>query len=493
MLDAAIGGVDLSVVVPVYGCGGCLGALHVRLTTSVSQITDRHELVLVDETCVDDGWSVLQRLTRADARVRALRLSRNFGQDAAITAGLAEARGAWVVIMYCDLQDAPADIPRLWTAAHEGYDVVRIVGRGRRHAPLKRRGSHLYRRLTFETNTRADYSTLSLMSRRVVSADLSLRDQDREYMIALDWLGFNAVAIEIAHAHRHAGKSTYTVGLLFRVAPNGVFFRSTLMLRLVVLAGSSVALIGLAAAAFEIVDYLAGPNKAVPGYTSLAVLRLVLAGIIIISIGVVGQYVGRVFPQVKDRPLYVIDSRAEGPGGDDLVLTGGEHNYLLATPVDRERRDRHVGIASPQSVERALIALLVAAGTDVNRSPRERGDQRDRAAGQVADRLGYHDVQPGGGEHPLDDLAGIGKEVIQAGLHDHDIGLGQIWGRRQIAHECLRTESAHAGDEPLVHVDPRLVVVPGADDARRAPPGPGHSFEHRGAAGTHSAARRRPP
>jgi polyisoprenyl-phosphate glycosyltransferase len=316
------GACELSVVVPVYGCGDCLVALHDRLTCSVATITDRYELVFVDDRSLDDGWGVLQRLARSDGHVRALRLSRNFGQDAAITAGLSEARGSWVVVMDCDLQEAPEDIPRLWTAAQEGYDVVRTVRRGRRHAPLKRWGSHLYRRLTFETETRADYSTLSLISRRVVDAYMSLQDQDREYMITLDWLGFSAIAIDIAHADRHAGKSTYTVGRLFRVALNGMFFRSTLLLRLVILAGFAIALVGLAIAAFEIIDYLAGPNQTVPGYTSLAVLLLVLAGVIIISIGVVGLYVGRTFQQVKNRPLFVIDSRAEGPDAPGSLVTG---------------------------------------------------------------------------------------------------------------------------------------------------------------------------
>jgi glycosyltransferase involved in cell wall biosynthesis len=315
---------ELSVVVPVYGCGDCLVALHDRLTHSLATITDRYELVFVDDRSLDDGWSVLQRLARSDGRVRAVRLSRNFGQDAAITAGLSEARGSWVVVMDCDLQEAPEDIPRLWTAAQDGYDVVRTIRRGRRHAPLKRWGSRLYRRLTFETDTRADYSTLSLISRRVVDAYLSLQDQDREYMIALDWLGFSATAIEIAHARRHAGKSTYTLGRLFRVALNGMFFRSTLMLRLVILAGFVIALIGLGIAAFEIADYFAGPNQTVPGYTSLAVLVLVVGGVIIISVGVVGLYVGRIFQQVKNRPLFVIDSRAEGPDLSGSVVTGDQ-------------------------------------------------------------------------------------------------------------------------------------------------------------------------
>ncbi len=304
---------ELSIVIPVYACAGCLVVLHERLTRSVAEITDRYELVFVDDRSLDDGWGVLQRLARTDGHLRALRLSRNFGQHAAITAGLSQARGRWAVVMDCDLQEAPEDIPRLWAAAGEGYDVVRTIRRGRRHPPLKRLASRVYRRLTLETDTRADYSSLSLISRRVIDAFLRLRDQDREYMIALDWLGFDATTIEIAHADRHDGKSGYTLRQLVKVALDGMFFRSTVLLRVVVLVGFVVALTGLGLAAFEIADYFIEPDSSVPGYTSLAVLLLVLAGFIISSVGVVGLYVGRIFEQVKDRPLFVIDAHAEGP------------------------------------------------------------------------------------------------------------------------------------------------------------------------------------
>ncbi len=315
MTEAAAGPgeIQLSVVVPVYACAGCLPALHERLTRSISQITGSYELVLVDDRSRDDGWSVLQRIARADGRVRAFRLSRNFGQHAAITAGLSEARGRWAVVMDCDLQEAPEDIPRLWAAAGEGYDVVRTVRRGRRHPPLKRWASRVYRRLTLETDTPPDYSTLSLISRPVIDAFLRLHDQDREYMIALDWLGFDATTIEIDHADRHEGRSAYTVSRLVKVALDGMFFRSTVLLRVVVLVGFVVALVGIVVAGLEVVDYFAERNSTVPGYTSLAVLLLVLAGFIIVSIGVVGLYVGRIFEQVKNRPLFLIDARAEGP------------------------------------------------------------------------------------------------------------------------------------------------------------------------------------
>jgi polyisoprenyl-phosphate glycosyltransferase len=321
--------IELSVVVPVYGCADCLLALHDRLTTSVAQITGRYELVFIDDRSVDDGWAVLQRLAVRDPHVRAFRLSRNFGQDAAITAGLGQARGAWAVVMDCDLQEAPEDIPRMWAAAGEGYDIVRTVRRGWRHSAFRRATSRLYRRLTLETDMRPDYSNLSLLSRRVIDAFLRLRDRDREYMIALDWLGFDSTAIEIEHHERHAGESGYTFERLVRVALDGMFFRSTVLLRLVVLIGFVIALVGIVVAAFEIADYFLEPHKTVPGYTSLAVLLLLLAGVIIASVGVVGLYVGRIFEQVKDRPLYLIDEQADGP---EQGLERAEVAEALQTP-----------------------------------------------------------------------------------------------------------------------------------------------------------------
>jgi dolichol-phosphate mannosyltransferase len=310
--------VQLSVVVPVYGCAGCLQALHERLTGSIAQVTDSYELVFVDDRSVDGGWEVLQRIARGDVHVRAYRLSRNFGQDAAITAGLANARGDWAVVMDCDLQEAPEDIPRLWAAAREGYAIVRTIRRGWRHSAFRRWSSRLYRRLTLETDTRPDHSNLSLISRPVIDAFLRLRDRDREFMIALDWLGFDSTSIEIEHHDRHDGESGYTLQRLVRVALDGMFFRSTVLLRLVVLVGFLVALVGIVLAAFEVVDYFLEPSKTVPGYTSLAVLLLVLAGFIICSVGVVGLYVGRIFEQVKDRPLYLIDAEAERAAAESV-------------------------------------------------------------------------------------------------------------------------------------------------------------------------------
>lgn len=315
----------LSVVVPVYSCARCLSALHERVAQSVSELTDDYELILVDDRSLDGAWDVIRGLARQDPHVRGFRLSRNFGQHAAITAGLSRARGRWAVVMDCDLQEAPEDIPRLFAAAGEGYDVVRTIRRGRRHSRPKRWASRIYRRLTLETDVRPDYSTLSLISRRVIDAFLTLRDRDREYMTALDWLGFESTAIEIEHADRHdGGKSGYTFERLIRVALEGMFFQSTALLKVVVLAGFLIAITGVGLSVFVVIDHFAeSPANRVPGYTSLAVLLIMLAGFIIVSVGVVGLYVARIFEQVKGRPLYLIDAE----------VSGGEERDVQPTPT----------------------------------------------------------------------------------------------------------------------------------------------------------------
>ncbi|MBV9310913.1 MAG: glycosyltransferase family 2 protein, partial [Solirubrobacterales bacterium] len=283
------------------------------LTKSVAAVTSSYEFVFVDDRSVDGAWHVLQRLARDDFHVRAYRLSRNFGQDAAITAGFGQARGRWTVVMDCDLQEAPEEIPRLWAAAGEGYDVVRTIRRGWQHSPFRRWTSRLYRAMLRGGGPRSQYSNMSLLSRRVVDAFLRLRDRDREYTVALNWLGFDSTAIEIDLHQRHAGESGYTLQRLFKVAVDGVFFRTTVLLRVVVASGFLIAGAGVVLAIFQVIDYFAEKQKSVPGYTSLAVLLLVLAGFIIVSIGVVGLYVGRIFEQVKERPLFLIDAEAEGP------------------------------------------------------------------------------------------------------------------------------------------------------------------------------------
>ncbi|MEA2150427.1 MAG: polyisoprenyl-phosphate glycosyltransferase, partial [Solirubrobacteraceae bacterium] len=175
--------IELSVVIPVYNCAGCLEELHARLTASLREVTPDYEIVLVDDRSTDAAWEILRRLAREDPRLRIVRLSRNFGQHAAITAGLARSTGAWTVVMDCDLQEPPEEIPRLYAKAQEGYEIVRATREGRRHSAFRRVSATLYRRMLSEREGEIEFSTLSIISRKVVDTFLLLRDRDREYQL----------------------------------------------------------------------------------------------------------------------------------------------------------------------------------------------------------------------------------------------------------------------------------------------------------------------
>jgi dolichol-phosphate mannosyltransferase len=305
---------EISVVIPVYNCAGCLHALHARLTASLVQITPDYEIVLVDDRSRDGAWEILAELARADPHLKVVRLSRNFGQHAAITAGLTRARGAWTVVMDCDLQEPPEEIPQLYAKAHEGYDIVRAVREGRRHSAFRRMSATLYRRMLSEREGEIEFSTLSIISRKVVDAFLELRDRDREYQLVLDWLGFSQATISFAHAEREGDSpSAYGLRQLAKVALDGMFFRTTVLLRWIVFLGFVVAAAGGLLGVYAV--YARYVEDSPPGYTSIVVLLVLLSGFIIISLGVVGLYVGRIFDQVKGRPLFVVDEQIDGDRG----------------------------------------------------------------------------------------------------------------------------------------------------------------------------------
>ena len=300
--------IELSVVVPVYGCRDCLALLHERVTAAVRTITDSYEIVLVDDCDRQNSWEVVAALGREDPHVSAYRLSRNFGQHAAITAGLAQARGRWAVVMDCDLQDPPEQIPLLYRTALEGNDVVlaRRIRKG--HSAFRRWASHAYFGLMrIVANARLDgqFGTFSIISRKVIDAFLRFQDQDRHYLFIINWLGFRASTIEFEHGSRAAGESSYTLGALIRHAIEGMFFQTTVLLRWIVYVGFYVSAAGLLLALWYVYQYLV--HGLMPGFTSLAVLILLIGGFIIMSTGVAGLYIGKVFDQVKNRPLYLID------------------------------------------------------------------------------------------------------------------------------------------------------------------------------------------
>jgi len=272
----------------------------------------------------DGAWAALRNLANRDPRVRAFRLSRNFGETAAITAGLSCSRGRWTVVIDCDLEEPPEAIPNLYRKALEGYDVVSGARMVRKHRLTRRLLGRLYRSLTLGSTDGADVGTLSILSRKVVEAFLALRDVEREYVIALAWLGFERASVPFEHAPRHSGKSAYSLRRLSRVALSGMFFRTTVLLRWIVLLGFLIALVGAGLAGWVVYDSFT--SRQPRGYASLAVLMIVLVGFVIVTLGVLGLYVGRIFEQVKGRPVFVIDEQASARSEDKAAL----HNQVVS-------------------------------------------------------------------------------------------------------------------------------------------------------------------
>lgn len=320
---------EISVVIPVYRCTPCLRPLYDRLVATLEAIGDDFEIVLVDDRGGDGAWPLIEELAECDGRVRGVRLSRNFGQQVAITAGLSASRGAWVVVMDCDLQDPPEVIALLRAKAREGYEIV--YGR-RKNKPTtfaRRLTARLYfKALNVFTGARlqGEFGSFSLISRKVVDAFLRVRDRDRHYILVLHWLGFDWSSVDYEPAERHAGESSYSFVKLLRHAADGVFFQTTVLLRWIVYFGFVLATLGVLFAAYLIAARLTG--NALPGWTSIAVITLIGSGSIITTTGITGLYIGKVFEQVKDRPLFVVDtstdgwredeSRGRAPAGDSV-------------------------------------------------------------------------------------------------------------------------------------------------------------------------------
>ena len=306
--------IDLSIISPVYGCERCLESLHQRISQTVQSLGLTYEIVLVDDRGPDDSWLVMAALARRDpAHVRAIRLSRNFGQHQAISAGLSECQGRAAVVLDCDLQEPPEVIPRLWEQFQEGHQVVFARRLARKHSPLKRATSWAYDRIIWLISGKPlqpDLGSLSLIGRPVIDQFNVFRDINRHYLHIVQWLGFDPVTIDYVHQSRAAGKSSYSFSRLLRHAIQGLLFQNTRWLEGIILGGALISMLGLAVGCWAAWTALRGSPP--PGWASTVVITSLLGGAIIIIQGIVGLYVGQIFEQVKGRPLYVVAERIGG-------------------------------------------------------------------------------------------------------------------------------------------------------------------------------------
>lgn len=309
----------LSVVIPVYKAANCLDELYLRLTVALKTISADFEIVLIEDCGGDNSWNVIERLAATDPRVRGVQFSRNFGQHYGITAGLDICLGDWVVVMDCDLQDRPEEIPRLYAKAQEGYDVV-LARRGTRCDPLLKRLTSwmFYKTFSYLTDTKYDgeVGNFRIVSRKVVINYCRMREQLRFFGGLVQWMGFPTASVVVEHDHRFEGKSTYTFAKLWKMAIENIIAHSDKPLRLSVRFGFLMAFVSFGFGAYILGNALFYSSP-IPGWSSLIVSLYFIGGIIIAILGILGIYLGKTFDESKKRPLYII--RRATFGAQNLV------------------------------------------------------------------------------------------------------------------------------------------------------------------------------
>jgi polyisoprenyl-phosphate glycosyltransferase len=299
----------ISVVSPVYQAAPIVPRLVSEVSSALGELTDSFEIILVDDRSRDDSWNAIKQECNQNPCVKGLRLSRNFGQHSAITAGLGLAKGDWIVVMDCDLQDRPDQISTLYHKALEGYDIVFARRKVRRDSRLKRFYSRaFYAAFSYLTETSQDaaIANFGIYHQKVIEAVLDMDDNIRYFPAMVQWVGFKSTRVDVEHSLRVYGESTYNLRRLLRLAVNNIISFSDKPLRLVAQGGLILSIISFAIGLFYLVGYLLGLIR-VAGYASLIISIWLTAGINIFVLGLVGIYVGKAFEKIKGRPIYIID------------------------------------------------------------------------------------------------------------------------------------------------------------------------------------------
>ena len=324
----------LSVVTPVHGCRSCLANLAQRLFAVGAELGVPMEIVMVNDASPDGAWGSIRSLAESDPRIIGVNLFRNYGQHFAITAGLEYARGDWVAVMDCDLQDVPEELPKLYRTAVEGkYDAVF----GRRVARADTAGKKLaswifHSTMTLLSGVKSDpaVANYSVISRAVVDGVLSLAERHRSYGLLVHIVGPKTAYVDIEHGPRQEGRSGYSLGRQVRLALDVIVSHTARPLLFSAVLGFIMAGLSLAAIVYLVVRYLLF-GSSVAGWASTMVSVWLVGGLILGNLGVIGLYLGKVFEQVKSRPLYRVAEVVRGR----VVQTSPPGRVALSDNSDR--------------------------------------------------------------------------------------------------------------------------------------------------------------
>ena len=309
--DVSLDKVQFSVVIPVYMGSETITELYLRLGDTLKKLSvnESYQIIFVDDHSQDNSWEILSQIAKSDEKVISIKLSKNFGQHAALTAGLHHATGRWVIIMDCDLQDIPEEIPKLYSATQEGYQVA--VGKkiSRNDPKMKILTSQLfsrvYRKLT-NTNLKSNVGNFGIYSDIVIKNIVKMPEQNRSFGLLALWVGFDRKEVPVEHGPRFAGESNYNLRKRAKLALDSLLSYSNKVLNLTIYIGLSISFVAFGGAALTLVRFVIYGNTAT-GWTSIILLVLLSIGIQMTALGIVALYIGKIYDEVKQRPIFLIE------------------------------------------------------------------------------------------------------------------------------------------------------------------------------------------
>jgi polyisoprenyl-phosphate glycosyltransferase len=326
----------ISIVIPAFNEADGVRSLHRRLVACAGTWKENYEIILVDDGSTDDTLATLEEIAQGDPNFKVISLSRHFGHQPAVTAGLEHARGDVVAILDADLQDPPEELHRFFQKCREGFDVVYAIRTKRKEGIFKRACYKVYYRLLASLANIAiplDAGDFCVMNRRAIDAVNALPERGRFVRGLRSWIGFRQLGLEYERQPRAAGEPKYTFGKLLQLALDGVINFSSKPLRLIMVAGAFLGLFSLAAALVVLVQYAGNITIWVynprnqPGWTSLMLAILFLSSAQLFCLGIIGEYVGRLFEEVKRRPVYMVGRTVNVDLGREPLEDAGKRSF----------------------------------------------------------------------------------------------------------------------------------------------------------------------
>lgn len=299
----------ISIISPIYKAENVVEKLVFEIQKAVNTLHVDYEIILVDDRSKDNSWQKMKEQSLKYPNVKSVRLSRNFGQHPAIMAGLSQAKGEWIIVMDCDLQDQPKEIVKLYQKALEGFEIVQARRKNRQDSFLKKLSSKFFSKVYgYFTDTKYDneIANFGIYNKKVIDSILKISDYIKFFPLFVEFVGYKSTAIIVEHASRNSETTSYSISKLVSLAFNTIISFSNKPLKLFVKFGMIISLLSFCVGIYYIYQSI-NHEIEVLGFTSIIVSIWFLSGIIITTIGVAGIYIGKIFDQTKNRPVYIID------------------------------------------------------------------------------------------------------------------------------------------------------------------------------------------